>query len=125
VDQRRVRCERSLGVDDRLERLVLHLDEVGAVLGQVAAVRQHDGDALPDVANLVDRQQPPHMLVGSGTEVRQRVGQLDRLGAGHDRDDAGGLPRRLGLDADDPGVGMRASYERRACSMPGTRMSSM
>ena len=113
VDQRRVRRERSLGVDDRVERLVLHFDQVGAVLGQVAAVGEHDGDALADVANLVGRQQAPYVLVGGGAEVRQRVGQLDGLGAGHDHHDAGQLPRRLRVDADDPGVCVRASYERR------------
>ena len=36
VEQRRSRCQRQLGVDDRVERLVVDLDQLAGVLGGVA-----------------------------------------------------------------------------------------
>ena len=57
VEERRVRLERPLRIDDRVERLVLDLDELAAVLGDVAGRGDHGGDGLADVANAVDWQQ--------------------------------------------------------------------
>ena len=71
------------------QRLVLHLDELERVLGQVAAVRDDDRDALADVAHLLRRQAAPGVPGRVGAEVRHRVAQFRGLGAGDDGVHAG------------------------------------
>ena len=77
--------ERLLGVTQHRQRLVLDLDQVACVLGDVAAGGDDRRDALADVADLVGGQQTPHVLVGGGPEVGQRVRQFHRFGAGDHR----------------------------------------
>ena len=47
---------RGEGVDDRGQRLILDLDELRGVARGLTRVREHDGDRIALVANLVDRQ---------------------------------------------------------------------
>ena len=49
--------ERPLGVDDRLERLVVDLDQLAGVFRDVAGRGDHRGDRLADVADTVEREQ--------------------------------------------------------------------
>jgi hypothetical protein len=53
VHQRSTLNQGPFGVHHRGQRLVLDLDELQRVLGQVTAVRHHDRDALAHVADLV------------------------------------------------------------------------
>ena len=45
---------RGRGLDDGLERLVLHGDELGGILGEVAILRDHQRERLADVAGRAD-----------------------------------------------------------------------
>jgi hypothetical protein len=56
VHQRCVGVERLADVGDRLERLVLDLDELGRVLRDRARLGHDDGDAVADVPRLVERE---------------------------------------------------------------------
>ncbi len=96
-------------VDEHRQRRVLHVDERQRVLGEVAAVGDDDRDALPDVADLVQRQAAPRVLGRVGPEVGHRVAQLRGPGAGdHGVHPGRGLGRRR-VDRRDRGVGVRAA----------------
>ena len=56
VEDRRVGSDRGERVDDRRQRLVLDLDELGGVTRRVAGIGEHDRDRVALVADLVDRQ---------------------------------------------------------------------
>ena len=99
----------ALRVDHRGQRLVLDLDELQRVLGQVAAVRDDDRDALADVPHLVRRQAAPGVPGRVGAEVGHRVAQLGGVGAGDHRVHAGCGQSLGGLDPQDPGVRVRAA----------------
>ncbi len=59
-------------------------------LADLAVLRgDDDGDALPDVADLVDGQAAPRVAGGIGAEVGHRVAQLSCFSAGDDRHHAG------------------------------------
>ena len=99
-----------LGVDHRGQQLVLHVDEVDGVLGDVAALRHHRGHGLAHVADpirgdavLGDRR------VG---EAGQRSGLLGGLGAGHHQHHARQRFGPAGVDALDARVRVRASQHR-------------
>src|SRR6266403_180118 len=66
VDERRTRRERSLRVDDGLERIVLHGDQLDGVLGRVPALGDHGRDRFPNVAYLAERQARPLALLEDG-----------------------------------------------------------
>src|SRR3954471_15457176 len=112
VHERGALLQRLLGVDDGVEQLVLDLDQVGGVLGDVARLSEHGDDALADVPDLVDGEAAPRRLVRRGAEVRHRVGDLGRLRAGDDREHAGQRLRPRRVDRRDLRVGVRAAHER-------------
>ena len=70
----RLLLRRALGIDDRLERLVLDLDPLGSaarLLGMLGSDKRH---GLAEVADAVDRE---HGLVGELEPVRLlRPGRL-------------------------------------------------
>ena len=85
VAARALEAQQLLGggarVDDRVERLVLDLDELGGVLGQRARVGHDERDRLAGVAHLV--------AASSGCArvgVRHARRRLDRQGARVPRD---------------------------------------
>ena len=105
----------SLARLERIEHdgqlLVVHLDEVAGVLGDVAVLGDHGGHALAEVAHLLDRD---HVLDDrTGAERGQGIGALGDVLARHDGDHAGQLLGRLGADREDLGVGVRAAHDRR------------
>ena len=71
VQQRRPGRGRRDRVHERLEQLVVDLDELERVLGQVARLGDGDRDRLAGVADLVDRDRVLDDLLGA--EARQRV----------------------------------------------------
>ena len=109
----------SLRVGHRGQRLVLHLDELERVLGQVAAVRDDDRDALADVPYLVRRQAAPGVPRRVGAEVGHRIAQFGRLRARDHRVHAGCGLGLGGLDPYDPGVRVRAAQHGRVQSAGG------
>ncbi len=113
VDDRSAVRERGLRVDDRLERLVVDLDELGRVLGERAALGEDDGDAVACVPHLVRRERPVEGLLrvlGDEPDARQRrlpvVGEVGAAESGHD---ALGLERLGDVNALDARVGEGAA----------------
>ena len=72
---------RRVRVDDRVERLVLDLDELGGVLRERARLGQHGRHRLARVTDLVVREQRVRLVGAPGP-----LGQLDRQRAGMLRD---------------------------------------
>ena len=115
VDDGRSLSERALGIADIGERVVLHLDCLGRVLGDVGVAGDDGRHRLAMPLHLADRERPV-LWVGGGQRRlydRLRHGQdlvLDVV-AGDDRDDA---RHRLGcahVDALDPRVRVIAALE--------------
>ena len=80
-----VHQRRALGIagldriDERLEQLVVDLDQRERVLGEVARLGDGDRHRLAGVADLLDRDRVLDDLLGA--EARQRVDDLGQLGA--------------------------------------------
>ena len=51
--ERRAGVERGAAIGDRRQRLEIDIDQRGSVLGEIAAVGDHDRDRLADIADLV------------------------------------------------------------------------
>ena len=113
VDQRGPVGESTLRVHHRGQRLVLDLDELQCVLGQVTAVRDDDRDALADVPHLVRGQAAPGVPGRVRTEVGHRIAQFGGLRAGDHRVHARCGLGPGGLDPRDPGVRVRAAQHGR------------
>ena len=104
------------------QRLVLDLDQVARVLGDVAVLGDHGRDRLAVVAHLLDRD---HVLDDrAGAEGGQRRRVLGHVGAGDDADHARQRLRLRGVDGDDARVRVRAAHDRRVRHVPGSLMSS-
>ena len=115
---RRLRCERLPAVRDRRQRRVVDRNEGRGVLGDVARLRDHDRDGLPDKGHFVlgknergniareprraELQRQP-LLREQRREIRKREHRVH----------AGVLPRGGGIDGADRGVGVRAAHECR------------
>ena len=116
VDERGAGAHRGLGIDDRGERLVVHLDQVAGVLGDVAVHRRDGDDGLAHVADLVDCER---VLQGRlhahvvGEDPPPRPAAPGGLLAGEDADDARQGGGAAHVHAAEAGVGMRALHERR------------
>ncbi len=88
-------------VDDRLPRLVLDLDELGGVLGRVAAVGDDDRDRVTHVADVADRERRGQRHLGPEHGVpRLAVPAVEVLPGEHGHDAGGGLGR-AGVDGRD------------------------
>ena len=108
VELRRVGRERRVEVGHHGQRLVLDLDQLERVLGDVAAHRDHGRDGLTHPADAVGRKRmgPGDALLGNG-EPDHRLLARDRreVPAGDDVEDPGQL---TGLaDVDTPDACMR------------------
>ena len=104
-DQRRIGIERLAGVDDRRQRVVLHVDQLQRIARRVLVGGDHERDLLTLEADLVTGQ---HRLGVIGD--RRHPGQPQRLQVlgGDHRRDLGVGERLRGVDREDPGVGVRA-----------------
>ena len=117
-------------VDDRRQRIELDGDVGQRVLGDIAALRQDDGQGLADMAHLVFGERHLGALIeGEPGDRRRRHEQRPRrpvlaeILRRIDRDDALARPRRGNVDRADRAW---ATLLRRnaACSMPGSSTSS-
>jgi len=102
---------RLLEIDHRRQRIVLDLDQLAGVLGDIAALGHHGRDRLAHVTHLVHGNAV--LRRRRAGEVRARPRHLRRLRAGHDAEHTG---QRLGpglVDAHDARVGVRAAQHRR------------
>ena len=100
----------------RGERLVLHRDQRGRVLGNIAALGHNDRHRLADEGNLLAREDGGRAALGLARCARAarqaKLGQhrSDVLERQHRRDTGDGA-RRGGIDAADQGVRVAAPHE--------------
>ncbi len=104
-------AQRGLRIDDHRQVLVLDLDQITRVLGNIAALGDDRRHRLADV---------PHAIHGDAVlhhrrtrELRRRTGDLLRLLAGHDENHTGERFRFRGIDALDARVCPVAAQHRR------------
>ncbi len=122
IEHGRVGPRGRLHVGQRGQRLVVHLDQLAAVLGHRAAAGQHHGHDLAHVARLVPAQRElVGLLHGDGhaggqagrdrAEERQRLHPALEIGEGEHVGHAGQPPGRVGADGRDARVRVRAAHE--------------
>ena len=102
--------------DDGRQRLVIHHDRLGRVLGQVPVGGDHHHDRLAHVIHLVGGQREACPGVGERRvrdQQRQRLGEPGRqVLVAVDRDQPGHLERAADIDVGDARVGEGAAHER-------------
>ena len=93
VQHRDALAARVARVDDRVDRVVLDLDQLGRVARELAGRRDDGDDRLADVAHLADRQRVVlDVPAGNRRDLEERIGERRDLLAGHRPVDA--LQRR-------------------------------
>ena len=117
-----VRRPSDRGIDDRVERLVLDLDELGRVLGHVPALCDHERDRVTDEAD-VTLGEGAHRRAGGRGVLALEHGRLEGAQArveirggehgAHAGDGRAPRPRRRGGCA--PGRGRCGRTRRAAC----------
>ena len=115
VNERSAVLERLLDVGDRVQRLVVHFDELGRVLRERARLGHDDRDAVALEAGLLGRQRKVrrHLDVlgdrpGTRHAARPVAGQV---GAAERRNDALGRARSVEVHALDPCMWIRTADE--------------
>ena len=112
VQDRRVRVLGAAGVDENVQRLVLDLDQIGRVAGELAGGGDDGDHGLADVADPADRERVVLDLApGRGSQLEERVAELGDL-VGRER--AVDAVQRLGcrdVDRDDLRVRVRGADE--------------
>ena len=114
-------CLRRVHGDDRIQRLVVDLDQVGGVLRREFGLGDHHRDRLADIhrAFACERMPVRHHQLGAVAAWKRRMARhaADPSGvdvrSGHDRDDAAHFFRGVHIDAADAGMGVRRAHERR------------
>ena len=98
-------------IEHRRQDLVLDLDQIAGVFGDVAILGYDSRDALAIMAHLLDRN---HVVLNTGVhrERRQRVCMLLDVLARQDAHDAGESLGLRGVDALDASVRVRAALDR-------------
>ncbi len=92
-------------VDHGLARRIFDRDQLGGVLGEIAALGHHQRHRLADIAHAADRERP---LVDLRLQRHQeRIGDFPDILAGEHRPDAVHGERRRCVDLHDIGVRMR------------------
>ncbi len=120
VHPRRPGRERRLELAHGIERLEVDLDQGHRILGQVAALGDHQRDRFADVPHLLLRERHLSTLVKDGAVDRRRRDQerpgspvVAEIGRGVDRDDARQRQRASGVDRADPRMRVRAAEKGR------------
>ena len=111
MQQRRILGAGRQRIDHRFERRIFDLDQLGGILGDIAAVGDHQRHRLADIAHPLDRQRP--LLHRRLDHRHERIGQLAHVIAGDDRPHALMRQRRRGIDAHDLGMRMRRADHMR------------
>lgn len=109
MQQRRVRFHRLERVDDHGQRVVGDIDEIDAVLGDVAVVGDDDGDRFADVAHAADRQRP--LVDGLLQHDQEGIGHRGDVLAGQHRVNARQGQGAGGIDRVDLGVRVRRAHD--------------
>ena len=105
VQHWRVGLERRNGIDNHRQRLVVDLDQIECVLGEITARRDDDHGRLPDIAHAVDGDRPAFDGSAHADDEAGRMGGDIRT-RDH-RSDARRRSRRSGTNAGNLRVRMR------------------
>ena len=100
VGMDRGRLDRSLGIGERLEHLVLDDDRLARAPGSLGMIGSDRGDRLTRIEHGVGRE---HGLV----RADEAVGRAGHVFGGDDHLDAGDAPRGAHVEPADAGMGMR------------------
>ena len=113
--QRRSALQRFHGVDDGRQRVVVDLDGVDRVAGDVRVGRDRDGDGVTDEVDAIAGEHgvARRFQIGDGCRARHRAARIVDVGAGEDRDDARNGFRGRRLDAADARVRVRTAQDAR------------
>ena len=112
VEDRRAVILRASSVDQRLEWLELHLDQLGRVAGEFSRGGDHCSDRLAEVTHLTDGERVIlHVRAGRNGELEEWVGQDRDLVPGQRAVDALKLERLRDVDGLDPSVRIRRANE--------------
>ena len=110
VDHRRLVVERAARVRDHGQRLVLDLDELGRVAGELARLGDDDRDRVADEPHAADGERVVlDLRAGRRRELEERIGQRRDLVAGERAVHAGQLERLRDVDRLDDRVGVRGA----------------
>ena len=109
ADHRRRRVERRAGIDDRVKRVVVDVDQLERVARRVPVFGDDERHLLALEAHLVGGQHGLH-VVGQRRHPGQAL--LGQVGAGDDRFDLRMCLGRSHIDADDAGVRIRRAQDR-------------
>jgi hypothetical protein len=118
MGERRPGLKRRDAIGRRRQRLVIHIDQRGRILGQIAAVGHYDGDRLAHKAGFVFGEAIRHIgLLDRRARHQERHGlPLHRgrqIREGKDRVHARKRKRRALVEPADAGMGMRAAQNHR------------
>ena len=112
VEHRRVGVLRLARVDERRQRLVVDLDELGRVARELARLGDDRDDRLADVAHLADREREVlDVRARRARDLEERIGERRDLLAGQRPVDAVDRLGRRDVDARDVRVRVRAAHE--------------
>ena len=112
VEDGRAGLERDPGVDDDVERLVVDLDQLRRVAGELARLGDDRGDGLAEVAHLADRERVvPDLAAGVGGDLEERVGEDRDLVARQRAVDPRQRERGADVDRADARVRVRRAHE--------------
>jgi hypothetical protein len=101
-------------VQDRRQRVDVHVDQVGSVLGQVPGLGHDQGHDVAGEPHVVLGEQAVRRLAGRADHgLPERPPRLVQVGGGEHRDDPGQAGGGAGVDAADGAPGHRAADERR------------
>ena len=102
--------ERGERIDDGGQRLVVDLDQLQRILGEVAVGGDNDRDRLADIAHALDRDRPAlDRRLYADDEARRQRGDLS---AGENGRDAECLARRRSVDGADFRMRVRRAQDR-------------
>jgi hypothetical protein len=114
VHERLAQLLGSLRIDHGRQRLVLDRHQRAGVFDLVRGRADHAGDGVAHEADLLSGQDR-HLHRQQAVDGRRHPewsDELRQVRAGQDRLDAGRSSGRVGVDAADAGVGVRAAHER-------------
>ena len=104
--------ERDPGVDDHVERLVVHDHELGRVAGELAGLGDNGDDRLSEVAHLADRERVVlDVAARRSGDLEERIGQDRHLVTREGPVDARQLEGGRDVDSLDSCVGVRRADE--------------
>src|SRR5581483_4030030 len=108
-----------LGIDNRFERVILHLNQFGRIIGDCCGLGHYGGHGLALVSSRVDGQWKITNFGGrSWANLDERLGQRLNLFSCQGADHARQCFRSRDVDAHNSGMGIRRAHEAQVQHLP-------